>query len=295
MTIYKHGCVKASRIVMNVKQQTSSAIGSMLLVPVNTSSGSGVDLLTNPMVAESMLSLNQPMFTFDMTMQSHTMTGLKSFEEFRSSVNHWFTAASSPTSQVFFWRAAYSSVDGSTSVVAYTDTRIYYDVVFFERNVADVDYDEDTVPAQQLSRGDHKHADRDAITSLGEEASEVSAPAGAVTPVDTKSVGGESDQDIDEAMYARLLAGNGRLSREPGATAPASMSKKLLELSADKLPPPPNLRKAFRRVLAVTEQLGSKAKAMTGATFEANRTPLPPQAATTASSCATAAPRTGVG
>lgn len=139
-TIYGHGCVKASRIVVNCKALTSTLPGTMIVAPVNDTAELDASLLTNPCAAEVMISLNQPQFTFDMAMSWHDMLGQKNFDMVRSSVNHWFTAGSSPAGNNWYWRLAYRSTDGTSTSTMYADTRIYYDVVFFHRNVSDEDY-----------------------------------------------------------------------------------------------------------------------------------------------------------
>jgi hypothetical protein len=140
MTIYKYGCVKASRIVANCKMLTSTNPGTMIVCPVNSQAELDASLLTNPMAAESMMNLNQAQFTFDMAMKSNAMAGLKSFEQYRASVNHWFSASASPSgAHNWFWRLAFRATDGTSTSVCYVDARIYYDVVLFHRNVSDED------------------------------------------------------------------------------------------------------------------------------------------------------------
>jgi hypothetical protein len=165
MTIYSRGCVRASRIVVNCKALTSAAPGTMIVAPINDQAELDASLLTNPMAAEAMMSLNQPQFTFDMTMNWSDMIGERNFDNVRSSLNHWFTSAASPVSHNWFWRLAFRATDGTSTSVMYADVRIYYDVVFFRRNVSDEDFARIHKTPSNVSHSDQKLHEGDRKTT----------------------------------------------------------------------------------------------------------------------------------
>jgi hypothetical protein len=197
-TIYKYGCVKASRIVANCKSLTSTVPGTIIGAPVNDQAELDASLLTNPMAAEAMLTLNQAQFTFDMSMKSNDMVGLKNFEQYRASVNHWFSASGSP-SYNWYWRMAYRSTDGSSTSTLYVDTRIYYDVVFFRRNNSDEDFAREWKPSAvpELKKiNNNESADEKDFVDLG------GVSDARLTPQASRSFDRGDEKDVGKAHPA---------------------------------------------------------------------------------------------
>jgi hypothetical protein len=195
---------------------TSAAPGTMIVAPINAQAELDASLLTNPMAAESMMNLNQPQFTFDMTMKSADMAGMP-FPLYRASVNHWFSASASPSGgHNWFWRLAFRATDATSTSVCYLDARIYYDVVLFQRNVSDEDFARWRKPKEvpqrvfNFDKADYKSVVTPTTTKVGGQCQKELLP---------KSPGGtrwSEESDDDESMYAEFLVWKKKLEKRDG-------------------------------------------------------------------------------
>lgn len=261
IAMYDYGVAFGSRFIMRAKASSSTVPGSFVVVPLISSGPSALaDMMTNPLAAEAILTINQPMFLFDMVQSWMDLQGTGE-AQLRASSDFWFTAATSPPLN-WIWRVKYQSTDGASTSTAYADTIIKYRCMFFRRKASDVDFDARQAILQRRVERERKHQsalvhgryiapdeakspigalagdrkDQPLAKSAGEK---LDKPAAQEGKFESKTVHWSEEDESDEAIYADFLrwkrstsaagayaAGSQKPLNDQTKTVPASLAAK---------------------------------------------------------------------